>query len=51
MKGRYELVDSHIPEWRGMRYTNLERARRELAKSWPPGRFHIFDRLTKERIA
>ena len=50
MKGRYELVDSHIPEWRGTRSTNLERAQRELARSWPPGRFYIYDRLTKERI-
>lgn len=50
MKGRYELKDSHHPEWRGTRSTTLERAQKELAQSIPPGRFYIFDRETKKKI-
>jgi hypothetical protein len=48
---RYELVDSHHPDWRGMRFSDLERARKELERSHPPGRFFLKDRQTGERIA
>lgn len=50
MIGRYELIDSHHPDWRGARFTNLARAVRELAASQPAARFYLFDRLTRERI-
>ena len=48
---RYELVDSHHPEWRGMRFTSLQRAQHELDRSVPQGRFHLIDRQTKEVIS
>lgn len=48
MKQRYELVDSHNPDERGMRFSTLQRARRELAQSVPAGRFYVKDRVTKE---
>ncbi len=44
MQGRYEIKDTNHPDWRGMRFTSLDRAERELAKSVPPGRFVIVDR-------
>lgn len=50
MKLRYELVDTHHPEWKGQRFTALERARRALERSVPPGRFKLIDRQTNERI-
>lgn len=31
MKLRYEIRDRQHPKWRGQRFTNLDRARRELA--------------------
>lgn len=49
MTGRYEIQDTHHPEWRGMRFTSLERAERELARAVPAGRFIIVDRQTKSR--
>ena len=48
MKQRYELVDSHNPDERGMRFSTLQRARRELAASAPQGRFYVKDRETNE---
>lgn len=48
MKLRYELVDSHHPDWRGQRFSTLQAARKELAASVPPGRFYVKDRETKE---
>lgn len=50
MKLRYEIKDTHNPTWRGYRYSNIERARRELAKAEPPGRFVLIDRETKEEV-
>jgi len=50
MRLRYELKDSHHPTWRGQRFTNLERAIREHERAVPPGRFHLIDRKTGERI-
>lgn len=50
MKLRYELVDSKNPYWRGMRFTKLESAQKELARSVPPGRFYIKDRLEKKVV-
>ena len=49
MRGRYELYDTHHPDWRGQRFTSPERARKELAQSYPPGRFAIRDRAAKGR--
>ena len=49
MKGRYEIVDTHHPKWRGMRFTSLERAEKELAQSVPPGRFVIRDRAKENK--
>ena len=50
MKLRYELIDTHHPEWKGQRFTSIMRAQRELDRSVPPGRFRLIDRQTKERI-
>jgi hypothetical protein len=50
MTGRYEIRDSHYPRERGMRFADLARARRELARAVPPGRFHLYDRETREVI-
>jgi len=46
MKGRYEIIDTHHPKWRGQRFTKLVTAQRELGHSFPPGRFVIKDRET-----
>lgn len=49
MKGRYEIKDSHHPNWRGQRFTVHYRAQRELAQAvGAPGRWLLFDRKTKE---
>lgn len=47
----YEIIDSHHPKLRGQRFTSLDRAERELARSFPPGRFVLKDRKTGEIIA
>lgn len=47
---RYEVKDRHDPRARGGRSAKLERARRELAKSYPPGRFYIYDREEKREV-
>lgn len=47
---RYELKDSHYPEWRGMRFSSLDRAIKELRMSVPPGRFFIYDRQERKRV-
>lgn len=47
MKGRYEIVDNNHPTWKGMRYTKLEHAQREIEQAvGEPGRFTIRDRQT-----
>ena len=51
MKLRYEIKDSHNPRDRGMRFTALDRARKELTYSVPTGRFFILDRQTKKEVA
>lgn len=48
MTPRYELLDSHHADWRGMRFSTLERALRALAQSIPAGRFYVLDRTTKK---
>lgn len=50
MKSRYEIKDSHYPAERGMRFTSLSRAEKELAQSVPAGRFYIYDRAVKGKI-
>lgn len=50
MKLRYELKDLHHPTWRGERFTALERALKAHDEAYPPGRFAVIDRLTKERV-
>ena len=50
VKLRYELRDTHHPDWRGQRFTELDRARREKDQSIPPGRFIIIDRQTREEV-
>lgn len=46
MKSRYEIVDKKHALERGMRFSTLDRARRELAHAVPAGRFYIEDRTT-----
>lgn len=50
MKGRYEIKDTKFPELRGMRFTALITAQRELSRSVPQGRFRIWDRETKQYV-
>jgi hypothetical protein len=50
MKGRYEIIDTHHPTWRGQRFTDKKRAEKVLAESVPPGRFVIKDRAEKKII-
>lgn len=38
-------------DWRGMRFSTLERAQRELKRAVPPERFYILDRETKQKIS
>ena len=42
--GRYELIDSKHPAWKGQRFTSKKRALKALAESVPPGRFILVDR-------
>lgn len=55
MKLRYELRDSHYEDDPSMRkagrFTKLADAERALAESIPPGRFYLFDRETKRKVA
>jgi hypothetical protein len=48
MTGRYEIRDRHNPKDRGMRFTDLARAQRELARAEPTSRWFIFDRLDQK---
>lgn len=49
---QYEIIDSVNPDWRGMRFSSLDRAQRELAQAvGTPGRFYIIDRQTGERVS
>ncbi len=50
MKGRYEIVDSKHGTERGMRFSTLDRAERELAHAVPAGRFYIVDRMKPEDV-
>lgn len=52
MKQRYEIKDAHHPEWRGMRFSSEDRARRELAQAvGEPGRWVLYDRQDKQELA
>lgn len=52
MKLRYELRDTHHPDWRGQRFTNRDTAFRELSQAvGPEGRFELYDRKDKKVIA
>jgi hypothetical protein len=50
MSARYELVDTHHPEWRGQRFNSLDRARKARDEAWPPGRFVLIDRTTQREV-
>lgn len=48
---KYEIIDGNNPTWKGMRFSTLERAERELAKAVAaPGRFYIIDRSTRKKV-
>ncbi len=48
---RYEIRDTTRPEWRGQRFTNEDRARRELAQCvGDPGRWILIDRETGQEM-
>jgi hypothetical protein len=49
MKGRYEL--RHPRYGRGLRFTSLDHARRELGHAVPAGEWTIYDRLEKAPVA
>ncbi len=51
VKRRYELIDSLYPDWPGERYTSLERALRVWGEAMPAGRFFVWDRQEKVRVA
>ena len=52
MRLRYEIRDNHHPEWRGQRFTSLDRAQRELDHAvGDPGRWSLVDRETREVIS
>lgn len=46
MRGRFEIKDREHPKDRGMRFSTLALARRELARAVPQSRFYIVDRVT-----
>lgn len=48
---RYEIRDTHNPQWRGQRFSTEERARRELGHAYPPGRWELVDRTTGDVLA
>jgi hypothetical protein len=50
MKQRYEIKDSRNQADRGMRFTSLRAAQRELSHACPPGRFYIYDRQDKREV-
>lgn len=50
MTGRYEIRDRQMPG-RGMRFTAIDRARREIAQATVrPGRFYIYDRAERREV-
>lgn len=51
VKLRYEIRDTHNPQWRGQRFSTEDRARRELGHAYPPGRWELIDRTTGEVLA
>lgn len=50
MTGRYEIRDRHNPKAKGMRFTSLASAQRELAHAVPAERWFIFDRSNQKEI-
>lgn len=46
MARRFEIKDSHHPQWRGQRFATLAGAEREYAHAVPKSRFYILDRET-----
>lgn len=50
MQGRYEIKDRANPRARGMRFTDLARAKREYAHAAPQARFFILDRQTNTAV-
>jgi hypothetical protein len=51
MNGRYEIRDRQNPQARGMRFSSLDRAERELAHAVPATRWFIFDRVMKAEVS
>ena len=52
MVKRYELRDNNHVDWPGMRFTTIERAKREFRNAvGNPGRWSLIDRETKQVIA
>ena len=47
---RYEIKDREHKDWRGQRFSSLERAQREMNHAHPRSRFYIYDRTTKQEI-
>ncbi len=42
---RYEIRDSHNPDFRGQRFSSLDRAEREFSQAvGEPGRWELWDR-------
>lgn len=50
MSKRYEIVDREHPDWRGMRFSSLDRARTEHSHAVPTDRFWVKDRETGEDV-
>lgn len=51
MKLRYELKDTYNPQWKGQRFTALERALKARDEAvGNPGRFQVWDRAEKTFI-
>lgn len=42
----FEIVDRNHPTWRGMRFSTLANALRELGHAVPPERFYVRDNQT-----
>jgi len=50
MAAKFEIVDTENPRDRGMRFSSLVRARRELDRAVPRSRFILIDRETREEV-
>lgn len=46
----YEIRDRENPRAKGMRFSTLERAKRELAHAVPADRWFIYDRETRQEV-